>query len=177
MSEDSLFLSQAFDQMQDYLLSQELFWSLSANLPRLTPGATLLALTRLRAADPTLAPRFDAELEAVRARWRLAWERKIAREAANRLRLWSQALQDASHAEGQGADPGASDLRGRVILQLLLQEVPHLPEGAALQNLDSLFRAHFSPGAFVWQAIYAPAFPPASFWFLYGKYQNSRIVK
>lgn len=165
---DQHFLEQALPQLQEYLLSDELYWALGGDLPRLTPGNLLLALARLEAVNPAPALAYRRQLETLQVQWASAWMKKVARETANRLRLWSQALEERNHAEGQSRAVYAADVRGRVILQLLLKENPNAPEGAALAELDQLLRARLVSGDFVWEDVYRPAFAPDEFWFLYG---------
>ncbi len=159
---DHWFLEEALPQLQDYLLADELYWALGGNLPRLTPGNLLLALTRLDAVDPDSAWTLRTKLDALQTQWRSAWEKKIARETESRLRLWSQFLAEQAHAEGPNRAHYAASVRERVILQLLNCASPHLTE------LDSLLRARFQPGGFVWEAAYQGKFPASEFWFLYG---------
>jgi hypothetical protein len=161
--------------LQAYLLSNELYWPLGANLPRLTVGALLLALTRLEVSQPDEADQLRVQVETVRVKWRSAWEQKIARETANRLRLWTQFLSDLAHAPEQNADAYPGEVRGRAILGLLLRELPNAPEKTALAEADTLLKARLLPAAFIWEAALQTAFPEAEFWFLYGTLtQNGR---
>jgi hypothetical protein len=164
-SQDLPFLTESLPQLQDYLLSNELYWPLGGSLPRLTLGSVLLALARLEIFHPVEAQQFRAQVEVVRVKWRSAWEKKAAREAANRLRLWSQFLSEAV----AGLEPEAypAEVRGRAILQLLLREAPETPEKAALAEVDGVLKAHLHPGAFIWEAELQTVFPQSDFWFLY----------
>lgn len=167
-AQDIQFLTESLPQLQDYLLSNELYWPLGNSLPRLTLGSVLLALVRLEVTRPGEAQRFREALEPTRMRWRAAWEKKAVREMANRLQLWSQYLSDYRYApESAGLYP--TEVRGRAILQLLLSEVPNTPEIAALAELDASLKANLVPGDFLWEASLQAAFPMPDFWFLYGK--------
>ena len=166
--QDIRFLTEGLPQLQGYLLSNELYWPLNNSLPRLTIGSVLLALARLEVTHPVEAQRFRVALEPTRARWRAAWEKKAAREMANRLRLWSQYLSDFQYAPDKaGLYP--TEVRGRTILQLLLPEAPNAPEKATLVELDTILKTLLVPGKFIWEAAWQAAFPEAEFWFLYGK--------
>ncbi len=160
--DDQKFLEQALPQIQDYLLSNELYWALGSTLPCLTPGNLLLALTRLEAVDPNSAWRLSGKLDAIQTQWHSAWEKKIVREKESRLRLWSQFLSELPHDEGPNCAYYAASVRERVILQLLKCKASQLAE------VDGLLRACFQPGAFVWDAVYQSVFPEREFWFLYG---------
>ena len=171
---DLRFLRESAAQLQDYLLSNELYWPLSGSLPRLTPGSLLLELKRLQTAGlaPTELPGLRRQIEAVRLKWRTAWEKKAAREVTNRTRLWSQFLSDFAQYPDKNLDSYRSEARGRAILQLLMFDQPDLPEKSVIADLDILLksRAIFSanrPGKFLWEPELQPAFPQNDFWFLY----------
>ncbi len=166
--QDLRFLTESLPQLQVYLLSNELYWPLNASLPRLTLGAVLLALARVSAIQPDEAKGLAEQLETIRAKWRVAWEKKAARETANRLRLWSNFLSDYRNAPEQHADAYPQEVRGRVILQLLLAEAPDAPEKSALAELDAMLKSRLISGNFVWNVALQPAFPKTDFWFLYG---------
>jgi hypothetical protein len=166
--QDLLFLTESLPQLQDYLLSNELYWPLNASLPRLTLGAVLLALARVSASQPEEAEKLRGQLETIHSKWRVAWEQKSARETANRLRLWSSFVSDYRNAPDQHADFYPQEVRGRVILQLLLAEAPDAPEKSALADLDTMLKSRLVSGNFVWNAALQVAFPKNDFWFLYG---------
>jgi hypothetical protein len=166
--QDIQFLTKSLPQMQDYLLSNELYWPLSNSLPRLTIGSVLLSLACLDVTRPDNARKFRAELEPTRTRWRTAWEKKAAREMANRLQLWSQYLSDYRHAP-ESAGSYSTEVRGRAILQLLLPELPDPSEKMALAELDAVLKTRLVSGKFVWETGLQAAFPTTDFWFLYGK--------
>ena len=166
--QDLQFLMESLPQLQDYLLSNELYWPLNASLPRLTLGSALLALARISAIQPVEAEKLRGQLETIRAKWRVAWEKKTAREMANRLRLWSNFLSDYRNAPDQYAGFYPQEVRGRVILQLLLAETPNAPEKSALADLDTMLKSRLISRKFVWDAALQGAFPKTDFWFLYG---------
>lgn len=165
---DQTFLDESLPQLREYLLSGELYWALSCGVPRLTPGNVLLALTRLEAAEPAEAQELRGRLNLLREQWMAAWEKKIARETENRLRLWSQFLTEREMDERPGRAVYAANVHNRVILQILLKELPDSTHSSALAGLDALLMARFLRGEFVWEAIYQPIFSPEEFWFLYG---------
>lgn len=173
--QDRAFFEAGVRDLSGYLLSDELFWPLPTpvSLPRLTIGGLLLARARLRGwaagEDQASFLRRDAELEATRLRWRSAWERKAAREVGARFDLWRNYVEDYRAAPADQADAYPRQVRWRVMLQLLLAELPEAPPQAqALGDLDRLLRRHFLPGAFVWEGELAPAFPADPYWYLYG---------
>ena len=167
---DLRFLNEALPQLQDYLLSGELYWPLSGSLPRLTPGALLLVLTRIRVTQPGMAPKLQQQFEVTRTKWHTAWEKKVAREISNRLRLWSNFLADFANSQEQTADSYPAEVRGRAILQLLLPELPDSSLATALVELDMALEAQLHPSEFLWDARLQVVFPKDDFWFLYGKF-------
>jgi hypothetical protein len=168
--QDHTFLQEALPQLQEYLLSNELYWPLGRSLPRLTPGSLLLALAR----EQGLAPGKELDtlrmqLESLRQKWRSAWDKKAAREIVNRMRLWSDFLSDYASAPDQNMESYTTEARVRVILQLLFRELPNAPEKTALNDLDALLKSHLIPAEFIWEPELQTVFPKADFWFLYGK--------
>ena len=166
---DLRFLRESVSQLQDYLLSNELYWPLSGSLPRLTPGSLLLELKRVQTAGlaPAELPGLQRQVEAIRAKWRTAWEKKAAREVTNRTRLWSQFLSDFAHDPEKNLDSYRSEARGRAILQLLLAEQPDSPEKSAIVDLDILLKSRVKPGRFLWEPELQSVFPQTDFWFFF----------
>ncbi len=167
--QDLRYLSLALPELKEYLLSGELFWPLTGDVQRLTLGGLLFALARLGAVQLEQAQMFRRQMEAVKEEWRVTWEKKAAREVQNRLRLWSEFLRDYRNASEQNADWYASEVRWRVILNLLLKELPNPGGNPTLEGLDELLKASFLPGDFAWDASLRSAFPADEFWFLYGE--------
>jgi len=166
---DSQYLKTGVPELKDFLLSSEVFWPLGGDLPQLTIGGILFALTRLSAIQPTEAQKIKLEVDSLKEKWRSAWERKASREVQNRLRLWSEFLVDYRNASRQNADWYTNEVRWRAMLALLLKEAPSSPEAATLDALDESLRAGFLHGEFIWDKELRPVFPEKDFWFLYGK--------
>lgn len=162
--EDRRFLEAALVELKDYLLSDVLFYPLTAPLPRLTLGGLLLAQRRLHAYE-NVSP-LDVQLDTLRTKWRAAWEKKAAQELGTRLTLWRNYLDDCREEEALlGNYP--REVRWRVMLALLSAELPQ--DSAELNALDLRLRAKFRTGAFIWDEQLANQFPQDDFWFLYGK--------
>jgi len=179
VEKDRLFLQAGIQELPDYLLAGELYWPLSANLPRLTVGGLLLAMVRLRARSASGAEQaaltvLQQQIQATRTRWRAAWENKAGREMRARLGLWQNYLADYRHSPEQYADAYPQEVRWRSMLHLLMAELPASPpEAAAVLQLDSLLKACLLPGEFIWETDLMPAFPRREYWFLYGKLKAS----
>jgi hypothetical protein len=169
---DRAYLEAGIPELGDYLLSNELYWPITARgyaLPRLTIGGLLLVKARLEACEERIEA-LVVQLEAVRSKWRAAWEAKAGREFQARMRLWSNYLADYRHNPEGYADAYPHEVRYRVMMQLLLAELSTSPaEQEELPQLDSVLRASLSPGEFIWEADLQPGFPREIYWFLYGK--------
>lgn len=167
--------------LKDYLLSEQLFWPLSArpsgsgiSFPQLTLGGMLLTRARAfaRAAPPEKAALIplDQEMGAIRDRWRSAWNRKAAREFTSRFRQWGNYLDDyRSNPESQ-AGYYSQEVRLRAILALLAAEEVDLQAGEAelLAAMDKRLRASFLTGNFIWKEVLIQSFPEDTYWYLYG---------
>lgn len=172
-STDHLFYATGVSELQDYLLSESLYWRLSppggAELPMLTIGGLLLARQRLQATPHSALDALDFNLHTLRSKWRSAWERKTRREVRARIELWHNFLSDYRHSPEQHADAYPQEVRWRVIIHLLLQELDGLPtEAETLTELDRLLRLSFIPGRFIWDLELEPFFGRDLFWYLYG---------
>lgn len=168
-AQDLEFIRLAAPDLQDFLLSDEIFWPMGRQ--RLSMGLLLLVSARLRALPPTAElEQSEAQIQAARDRWRTHWERKAAREMPMRLRLWTEFMNDYAHDPVQGAREYPTGVRWRVILQLLSAEAGGPSAGVVdtLAGLDRRLRAAFVPGAFVWDAAFERSFPASDYWYLYG---------
>jgi hypothetical protein len=173
-NQDFALLEEGIQLLSAYLLSNELYWPLKADLPRLTIGGLLLALTRTQvrtvsSAEQAEVSRITSQVDAVRSKWTVAWEAKATRELGSRLNLWKNYLGDIRNASSQYRQDYPNEVRNRVILELLLAELPKQPpEAAALAGLDVSLRKQLDAGDFIWDPELQVAFPQDKFWFLYG---------
>lgn len=183
LKSDWAFLRTALPDLQQYILSKDLYWPLrlTAATPgsRQTPQLTIgnLALSRARLAGSELSDIEKSELAEiaaaiakVRDEWRANWARKAAAERASRLNLWQQYLRELRSDPRQQKAYYANEVRQRAILDLL---EPELLDGAPpneveqLAMLDSILRGQTEPGAFVWEPEVAGGFSADRFWYLY----------
>jgi hypothetical protein len=179
---DLRYLQAGVDQLEAYLLVEELYWPAGVSAPRgqppypqLTPGGLLLARQRLQATAETPAQqaelmRLERRLEALQSQWRTAWGKKARQDFHARLKLWRDFLEEYREKPSAHFDRYAYEVGRRAQLQLLISEAIDLPsaEAQSLDGLDKLLRAIFAPGAFVWEERIASSFPPTSYWYLYG---------
>jgi hypothetical protein len=179
---DWIFLQNAVPDLQDYVLSNELYWTLrpaqrapsGVQIPQLSIGNLVLSQARLAAVNLTGEERarldeLQRAIAAVRSEWRANWGRKASQEFNARLNLWQKYLREARGDERPSGGFYAREVRNRAILQLLLDE---MSGEAANQNeqvnmLDGILRGMGQPGDFVWEPELAKGFDPEPFWFLY----------
>jgi hypothetical protein len=179
--QDKAFFRTGVQELEDYLLSNEMFWPLSKGkgLPRLTLGALLLAEKRLGAYvsstnDIAAVNRLELQLESIRAKWRVAWQRKAAREVHTRFDQWKNFLEDYRQSPDVQAGEYPEEVQSRVMLHLLGKELSNSPsEFMALKDLDKFLKDCLISGPFIWARELAPAFPADEYWFLYGKLKSS----
>jgi hypothetical protein len=152
---DKLYLAASVPQLQDYLLSKELYYPLSFALPQLTLGGILLSLARLG----TEAAKFEAQVEAVRTRWRSAWDTKASREVRARSQLWMNYLAEYREDRKTGVHLYSKNVRYRAMMSLL---------GRIEDDSDAFVKSVFKEGGFVWEEECAQNFPRKTFWYLFG---------
>lgn len=156
------FLTDGLQQLPAYLQSDEVFWLMDRD-PQLTLGNVLLAAATLQA-EGKLRPADASALADVRKEWGVAWKKKAEREFTARLRQWSHYLAELADKPKQHALYYASEVRPRVLLQLLGEEAPELAD--KVQALDAALKPLVQPADFLWDAKLADAFPAPKYWFL-----------
>jgi len=169
LDQDKRFLSAGTSVLSDYLMSQELFYPLGGDLPRLTLGNLQLAQKRLSGLGEVDQ---SSQLETIHSKWHVAWEQKAAREFHTRRELWSNFLGEYHSSPDMNADRFSVEVRHRTILNLLVQEAENPLEKDQLLPMDSLLRGYLVPGDFVWERQIAAAFDKNDFWFLYGRLKS-----
>jgi hypothetical protein len=173
-------------ELQDYLLSDVLFWQMQApsDFPKLSLGLMLLTQARLHAVDERLSQIQRSERDAaarqvqtVLGQWQVAAEKKAARELHSRLNLWQRFWQECGEEPRGCADNYAQEATQRVIAGLLLHSFPRLadsPDAPALEALDRTVRGRLTGDQFIWPPELAPGFPRAQHWYLYGQPAGGR---
>jgi hypothetical protein len=189
-AQDWLLLEAGASELQDYLLSDELFWPVQA-IPhaadtqelRLTNGNLLLSIARLGVEELSPLDRqryetFTLACENTRTQWRVKWQKKSQREFQSRFRTWRNFLTELiSSMVGRSSNQDetsilqqqyVSQVRLRVILQLLVEDTPQLEgEEDLLTDLDKRMQTLMVRGQFLWDEVYRQRFPEQTYWFLY----------
>jgi hypothetical protein len=173
-SSDLEFYLDGVGDLEEYLLSKEIYWNLPG-LPRLTIGNLLLTRIRLinginNLEDLEKVKQFTVRLEKIRAKWKFAWENKIKAEIGSRITLWENYLADYQSDPVEYSQAYYEEVRWRVIIQLLSNELSgNFKEDIVLKNLDEKLRIMFIPGSFIWSNQWLKDYPSDEFWFLYGQ--------
>lgn len=167
-----------------YLASDVTWWDMGrSGMPLLTIGGYLMRRRRLAALSHLL---LASEIEAMNA-INVAFDDVVAHEVVrfedraqaeigSRLREWTVYLRDLAVSHRLASDTARYGFLAdtRVVIGELvarLGERPfHLPDHvvADVAKLDKRLKAHWTPGPFIWAPIWTPAYPPATYWWLYG---------
>lgn len=160
--QDRVYYAAGIDEVEQYLLSTELYWTVDAHttdLTKLTLGGLLLVRARLRGARTGGLELPDQRLDAIRFKWRSAWDDKARREVRARSGLWHEYLGEYRADSRSASRLYPQNVRNRAVLTLL---------GEGSDSMDAYLRSVLLPGAFVWDASAQDGFPPDEFWFLFG---------
>ena len=111
--------------------------------------------------------RLERVFDALKRKWQVAWEEKANREFTSRLRQWSHYLNEFTLNPDAQAPYFRSEVRLRVLLELLKDDLGEVLK-EDLSVLDESLRAQFTKGDFIWDEDLADGFPQDQYWFLYG---------
>jgi hypothetical protein len=165
-----------------YLYENELYGTLSRNLPQLTVGGLLYRLHRLQGLEEQLESDQQQRLrdaainfQQLRSEWMVHYQGKVQQELRARLNNYSVYL---SESDLQAAYP--SEAVHRTIIHHLMEEAEKLDilEPAHQELLDSLDRrlqaaSRDSEEKFIWAKELEPLYPAETFWWLYRTPQNA----
>jgi hypothetical protein len=174
--------------LEQYLLSDEIYWATGANpppgdppYPQLTLGGVLLAQARLNARRESgdLIPeltRLEMRLDTIISKWKVAWIKKASREFLGRLKLWRDYLEEYRANPDDNYDRYAYEVTRRVMLHLLKPFAIQISEAEKelFAGLDKLLAAMFVRSDFIWDESLIPGFPQADFWYLYGHLRHNQ---
>ena len=181
-SEERAYIIAAADELEDYLLSGAANWRLtgSESFPPLSPGYVLFFIQHLKGISAVdreyeqIQKALD-KIDTVRQQWKMAWKNRVDQEIPQRMRLWSNYLNELDQTRNLAHPEYRWSVRWRVILALLIKEIDH-PDQEISQRmyaLDEQLRALSEPGAFIWDKRLEGNFSRTDFWFLYLKMSKS----
>ena len=175
------YLTQALEELEDYLLSDILYFPLFVpgasnrfSKSVLTIGNVLLSLQIL---DNDQIPKelsdsrsnISKALSEVETRWKMNWEQKVKNEFRSRLFLWENFILDLEDEKNKASSEYITQVRHRVILALLM----HKPGGflpdqmSKLSKIDYVYNQLAEDTGFIWNRSMQPSFQKNDFWFLY----------
>jgi hypothetical protein len=173
------------EELETYLLSDELFWYLPEGsvkkppCPALTLGGLWLILDELKVQEVEMQKEdlnrykeISRTIEGFQNQWAVAWEKKAVKELSSRQHLWRAFLTDVEQGKAERSRY-TSEVKNRVIASYATRESSKQPGSKASQDklraLDSRLRTMFESGQFVWDEPLQPMYPKDEFWFLYGE--------
>ena len=179
------------DDLEPYLLTSEVFWTLSKKmlgsipLPRLTLGGLMLTLDELTAQMPEMNTKQKMRHERMLRRydrttmkWSVALEKKALRELNSRLNIWRAYIQDLEE-QSELIQDYPREVRTRVMIEHLVSTIgPHLDleaENQAINGLDHRIKDFVVPGKFLWVDPLQSIYPKEGFPYLYVSPRNSLL--
>lgn len=188
--EDNLsLLSIMLQEMEAYLLSEEVFWPLArrgqkGHLPRLTLSAVLLTLDELEAQAPEMTTpqssqyqKSKQQFEIIQQKWAAAIERKARSEFQIRLNLWKAYLQDLEQ-KPQMIEDYSREIRNSVILgrlQRCVRDKTDLAEKReTIRHGEWILQELTRSGEFLWDKRLMPIYPADEYPLLYRQPQGYR---
>ena len=177
-SEAQSYLISAAEELEEFLISGANTWQVagSNNFPPLTPGNVLFAMKQLAgfndaAGEVDRVKKALDHINHIRIKWESNWKKRVKQEIPQRLRLWSNYLDDYFQSQNQEHREFCWSVRWRVILALLMDEIEDLDQELLVQLnvLDEVLQARIAPGPFIWDERLKAVFDPDHFWFLYLK--------
>jgi hypothetical protein len=180
------YLKAGTGELEDYLLSNQLYWTLGTPsppgepvFPQLTLGTLLLVIKRLEPQidemDKNIFADWLGKLKKIEHQWQSAWIQKASREFHARLNLWRNYLEDYRNHPKEDYDRYAHEVSRRVVIDLLR---PYLEKSSThddqiLVGLDETLRENFVRSIFIWEKGIERGFPIAHYWYLYGRLREN----
>ncbi len=170
------FVQEGAADLEAYLLSDILYWQLHApaGRQRFTLGGMLLGLMKIKSLGEASGEAEDLfslqeKIDKVKVEHQTAWEKKASQETAARIRLWKTFLEDYRQNPDDMAAYYPREVKWRVLIQLLLKELPKpIDQVDLLTLLDTMVKSNWLPGGFIWEPYLVNAMPAREYWFLYG---------
>jgi len=179
------FVRASCGELKEYLLSEQLYWTVPESspagereFPKLTLGGLLLSVHRIQSRGQLQQIREEDMLIATTAQhWKTAWLKKIEREINTRTRTWVNYLGNLKENPHQEIDYYPYEVRMRVILELLFDRNPDLIDDykAKFKEVDFWLKNVFSTGSFIWEGDLKGGFPEPHYWYLYGRPDIAKI--
>lgn len=183
LTHDLMIMEEMAANMAAYLDSDVVDWTIPrANMPRLTIGGYLMRQKRLSTLKQNLSSEDQARMEAAVAQFNRALEERVVRfekrahqELHIRITEWIGILRDLNRRAAAEANYYAGIVDTRIVIQELLDKLLTPPYELQVdvrdevKTIDRLLKNRFSDGEFVWDPVWEAAYPPAEYWWLYGR--------
>lgn len=174
-------------EMDDYLRNESMFWPLSdSSMPRLTLGGYLMRQHRLSLLQGLFDEKEQVRLNRAIDTYHEALVEKVVRfeqhahdELHVRLRQWSEYLRELNQEPDAAGSYYASAVETRVMIAALLEKLempPYQSDERVLDELgvyDRALKNHWLSDGFLWPGEWQPAYPPLTYWWLYGRLRSS----
>lgn len=168
------------ENLVPYIYEDNLYGNINTDSARLTPGSILLRLRRLgtlrnqmNEAQAAQYDKLNAQNEAVRKEWGVAYGKKMVKEAESRLRDLQTYIKECKEDPKICANAYNPEALRRTIVAELIASLPADVDQSALKtsisNVDSGLRRNIRETAFIWDKHLQPAYPQSTFWWLYGR--------
>jgi hypothetical protein len=168
------------DNLVPYIYEDTLYGNINTDSARLTPGSILLRLHRLSAlrgqmneAQAAQYDKLNAQNEAVRKEWGVAYGKKMIKEAEARLRDLEIYMKECKEDPKLCANAYNPEALRRTIVAELIANLPGDVDQSTLKtsvsSVDSGLRRNIREAPFIWAQALQPVYPQSSFWWLYGR--------
>lgn len=180
---DLAYLQSGLDELESYLLSDELFWPVTGRPPgkytsffKLTLGNLLLSTQRLgayaqgrhlSAQENAEYTRLRTQVDTMQQKWQSAWRKKADLEYPSRFNQWVHTLGELKKEREKNAPYYPNEIRTRVLLDLLAPFTIQ-SQRYEIEPLDAALKQMLRPAPFLWGEELAAGFPEATYWYLYG---------
>ena len=176
-----VYLNNAVEELEDYILSKTLYWPISIpgrlrliSSTTLTVGNIYFSLQILENDLINPGQRVSKQsiihrIEEISNQWRINWAEKAKEEFTSRLSLWENFLQDLLDENRGAMQEYRSQVRNRVLLRLLeMKASVNIPQQLnKLRNIDSAYNKITKETDFIWDRELISSFPKSVYHFLY----------
>ncbi|HKZ54247.1 MAG TPA: hypothetical protein VJ123_02120 [Anaerolineales bacterium] len=179
-------LQAMLESLESFLLSEQVFWTLSGRAPAGMPpypslslGSLLLLVDELVAQETGMSQeqrrrweQLRQEYEIARAQRLAGLGRRAAQELGTRINLWQAYLADLEDRPEAAEDFSrevANRLKSARLLSLARPSAEALQAESRLDALDRRLGSRFRRGEFVWDEALAHVYPADSYPYLYGR--------
>jgi len=179
---DRRYVERGLEMLESYLLADSAYWPMNTQAPLGEPAYPMLTLEGLKLSLLRMSAfrgrlvyeyqtqKLTSELEAVRKRWAVAWEKKAQGAYRARLTMWGNYIEEYRDLPEAHADRYIYEVRLRAFLSILEQDVGTFETNARAQLsvMDTYLNSVLVRGKFIWDDNYRASFPAEEYWYLYG---------